>query len=118
MEQGEPARLRIGNSLVSDTERRALALTGAGDVVFDWDVPGDRVFALEHREADQHHDQHEAADEGRLDEVVVELAGDGKTVAGVGLLLIVYLAIHNGYDRAILLIPTWLLLLAPLWMAR
>ncbi|SEP45665.1 PAS domain S-box-containing protein/diguanylate cyclase (GGDEF) domain-containing protein [Methylobacterium sp. ap11] len=35
----------IGNSLVSDTERRALALTGAGDVVFDWDVPGDRVFA-------------------------------------------------------------------------
>jgi diguanylate cyclase (GGDEF)-like protein/PAS domain S-box-containing protein len=30
---------------VSDTERRALALTGAGDVVFDWDVPGDRVFA-------------------------------------------------------------------------
>ncbi len=35
----------LGNSLVSDTERRALALTGAGDVVFDWDVPGDRVFA-------------------------------------------------------------------------
>ncbi len=35
----------IGPSLVSDTERRALALTGAGDVVFDWDVPGDRVFA-------------------------------------------------------------------------
>ncbi|GJE19385.1 hypothetical protein AIGOOFII_4133 [Methylobacterium marchantiae] len=33
------------HSLVSDTERRALALTGAGDVVFDWDVPGDRVFA-------------------------------------------------------------------------
>ena len=35
----------MGNVLVSDTERRALALTGAGDVVFDWDVPGDRVFA-------------------------------------------------------------------------
>ncbi|RVU16128.1 EAL domain-containing protein [Methylobacterium oryzihabitans] len=35
----------LTSSLVSDTERRALALTGAGDVVFDWDVPGDRVFA-------------------------------------------------------------------------
>ena len=31
-------------------------------------------------------------------------------VAGIGLLLIVYLAAHNGYDRAILLVPTWLLL--------
>ncbi|MBU5860950.1 hypothetical protein, partial [Vibrio cholerae] len=31
-------------------------------------------------------------------------------VAGSGLLLIVYLAAHNGYDRAILLVPTWLLL--------
>jgi diguanylate cyclase (GGDEF)-like protein/PAS domain S-box-containing protein len=28
----------------SDTERRALALSGAGDIVFDWDVAGDRVF--------------------------------------------------------------------------
>lgn len=27
-------------------------------------------------------------------------------VAGVGLLLILYLAVHNGYDRAILLVPT------------
>ena len=35
----------LSHSLVSDTERRALALTGAGDIVFDWDVPGDRVFA-------------------------------------------------------------------------
>ncbi|WP_409565211.1 EAL domain-containing protein [Methylobacterium sp. J-078] len=35
----------LTHALVSDTERRALALTGAGDVVFDWDVPGDRVFA-------------------------------------------------------------------------
>ena len=34
----------LTHSLVSDTERRALALTGAGDVVFDWDVPGDRVY--------------------------------------------------------------------------
>ena len=35
----------FSHALVSDTERRALALTGAGDIVFDWDVPGDRVFA-------------------------------------------------------------------------
>ena len=35
----------LSHSLVSDTERRALALMGAGDIVFDWDVPGDRVFA-------------------------------------------------------------------------
>ena len=35
----------LTHALVSDTERRALALTGAGDVVFDWDVPADRVFA-------------------------------------------------------------------------
>ncbi|GJE61835.1 EAL domain-containing protein [Methylobacterium trifolii] len=34
----------LTHALVSDTERRALALTGAGDVVFDWDVPGDRIF--------------------------------------------------------------------------
>ncbi len=33
----------LAHALVSDTERRALALAGAGDVVFDWDVPGDRI---------------------------------------------------------------------------
>ena len=30
--------------LVGDTERRALALTGAGDTVFDWDVGADKVW--------------------------------------------------------------------------
>lgn len=35
----------MSHTHVSDTERRALALTGAGDIVFDWDVPSDRVFA-------------------------------------------------------------------------
>ena len=30
--------------LVNDTERRALALSGAGDIVFDWDVVSDRIF--------------------------------------------------------------------------
>ncbi len=30
--------------IVSDVERRALALTGAGDMIWDWDVAADRVF--------------------------------------------------------------------------
>lgn len=30
--------------LVNDTERRALALAGAGDIVFDWDVTSDNIF--------------------------------------------------------------------------
>jgi diguanylate cyclase (GGDEF)-like protein/PAS domain S-box-containing protein len=30
--------------LVSDMERRALALTGAGDLIWDWDVSADKVF--------------------------------------------------------------------------
>src|SRR5437764_674491 len=30
--------------IVSDLERRALALTGAGDLIWDWDVPADKVF--------------------------------------------------------------------------
>jgi diguanylate cyclase (GGDEF)-like protein/PAS domain S-box-containing protein len=37
---------------VSDTERRALALSGAGDIVFDWDVGADRIFVspdIEHQ---------------------------------------------------------------------
>lgn len=29
---------------VSDTERKALALAGCGDVIYDWDVAADRVF--------------------------------------------------------------------------
>jgi diguanylate cyclase (GGDEF)-like protein/PAS domain S-box-containing protein len=34
----------FAQGLMTDTERRALALAGAGDIVFDWDVAGDRVF--------------------------------------------------------------------------
>ena len=30
--------------LMTDTERKALALTGSGDVVWDWDVPADRIY--------------------------------------------------------------------------
>ena len=34
----------LAQGLVSDTERRALALSGAGDLVFDWDVSADKIF--------------------------------------------------------------------------
>ncbi len=34
----------ITNNIVSDVERRALALTGAGDMIWDWDVSADRVY--------------------------------------------------------------------------
>jgi diguanylate cyclase (GGDEF)-like protein/PAS domain S-box-containing protein len=34
----------ITHSIVSDVERRALALTGAGDMIWDWDVSADKVF--------------------------------------------------------------------------
>ena len=40
-----------GSGLSGDAERRALALAGSGDVVFDWDVAGDRIYVspdLEH----------------------------------------------------------------------
>lgn len=34
----------LAHGAVSDPERRALALTGAGDIVFDWDAQADRIF--------------------------------------------------------------------------
>ena len=34
----------INHRIVSDVERRALALTGAGDLIWDWDVSADKVF--------------------------------------------------------------------------
>ena len=34
----------IAHGIVSDVERRALALTGAGDMIWDWDVSADKVF--------------------------------------------------------------------------
>ena len=34
----------VTHAIVSDVERRALALTGAGDLIWDWDVSADRVF--------------------------------------------------------------------------
>ncbi|HEX4042778.1 MAG TPA: EAL domain-containing protein [Xanthobacteraceae bacterium] len=34
----------LASGIVSDVERRALALTGAGDLIWDWDVSSDKVF--------------------------------------------------------------------------
>jgi diguanylate cyclase (GGDEF)-like protein/PAS domain S-box-containing protein len=34
----------ITHNIVTDVERRALALTGAGDMIWDWDVSSDRIF--------------------------------------------------------------------------
>ncbi len=34
----------MASGIVSDVERRALALTGAGDMIWDWDVSADKVF--------------------------------------------------------------------------
>ncbi|HEX3439759.1 MAG TPA: EAL domain-containing protein [Pseudolabrys sp.] len=34
----------ITQGIVSDVERRALALTGAGDMIWDWDVSSDKVY--------------------------------------------------------------------------
>src|ERR1700691_4198377 len=41
----------ITQGIVSDVERRALALTGAGDMIWDWDVAADRVFTSPETEA-------------------------------------------------------------------
>jgi diguanylate cyclase (GGDEF)-like protein/PAS domain S-box-containing protein len=34
----------LAHGVVSDTERKALALTGSGDIIFDWDVAADRIY--------------------------------------------------------------------------
>ncbi len=34
----------LGAGAVTDSSRKALALTGSGDVIYDWDVAADRVF--------------------------------------------------------------------------
>ncbi len=41
----------ITSGIVSDVERRALALTGAGDMIWDWDVSADKVFTSPETEA-------------------------------------------------------------------
>jgi diguanylate cyclase (GGDEF)-like protein/PAS domain S-box-containing protein len=34
----------VTHGIVSDVERRALALTGAGDLIWDWDVSADQIY--------------------------------------------------------------------------
>ena len=34
----------LAAGVLSDSERKALALTGSGDIIFDWDVAGDRIY--------------------------------------------------------------------------
>jgi len=41
----------LTQGIVSDVERRALALTGAGDMIWDWDVSADRIFTSAETEA-------------------------------------------------------------------
>jgi diguanylate cyclase (GGDEF)-like protein/PAS domain S-box-containing protein len=41
----------MAGGIVSDIERRALALTGAGDMIWDWDVSADKVFTSPETEA-------------------------------------------------------------------
>ncbi|MBV9261292.1 MAG: EAL domain-containing protein, partial [Pseudolabrys sp.] len=41
----------ITHGIVSDVERRALALTGAGDMIWDWDVSSDKIFTSPETEA-------------------------------------------------------------------
>ncbi len=41
----------VTGGMVSDVERRALALTGAGDMIWDWDVSADKIFTSPETEA-------------------------------------------------------------------
>ncbi|MCC6780856.1 MAG: EAL domain-containing protein [Hyphomicrobiales bacterium] len=41
----------VTTGIVSDLERRALALTGAGDMIWDWDVSADKVYTSPETEA-------------------------------------------------------------------
>jgi diguanylate cyclase (GGDEF)-like protein/PAS domain S-box-containing protein len=41
----------VTTGIVTDIERRALALTGAGDMIWDWDVSADKVYTSPETEA-------------------------------------------------------------------
>ena len=41
----------LGAGAITDVERKALALTGASEIVFDWDVPSDHIFVSPEIEA-------------------------------------------------------------------
>jgi diguanylate cyclase (GGDEF)-like protein/PAS domain S-box-containing protein len=44
----------IAQGLVTDSERKALALTGSGEIVFDWDVQADRIYVSPELEQQLH----------------------------------------------------------------
>jgi diguanylate cyclase (GGDEF)-like protein/PAS domain S-box-containing protein len=44
----------IAQGLVSDSERKSLALTGSGEMVFDWDVQADRIYVSPELEQQLH----------------------------------------------------------------
>ncbi len=44
----------IAQGLVTDAERKALALTGSGEIVFDWDVQSDRIYVSPELEQQLH----------------------------------------------------------------
>ena len=49
-----PGRIRHRRTLygaISDVERKALAMTGANEIVFDWDVPSDHIYVSPEAEA-------------------------------------------------------------------
>ncbi len=41
----------LAQGAISDVERKALAVTGAADVIFDWDVPADHIYVSPEVEA-------------------------------------------------------------------
>ena len=41
----------LAHGALSDVERKALALTGANEIVFDWDVPADHIYVSPEAEA-------------------------------------------------------------------
>jgi diguanylate cyclase (GGDEF)-like protein/PAS domain S-box-containing protein len=41
----------LAQGAISDVERKALALTGSGEIIFDWDVDSDRVYLSPEAEA-------------------------------------------------------------------
>lgn len=41
----------LSHGAISDVERKALAMTGANEIVFDWDVPADHIYVSPEAEA-------------------------------------------------------------------
>jgi diguanylate cyclase (GGDEF)-like protein/PAS domain S-box-containing protein len=41
----------LGGGVLTDAERKALALTGSGDIIFDWDVTADQIYVSPEVEA-------------------------------------------------------------------